>query len=228
MLGEIQLKIKDRKLIGVDTQHHFLWLSDYKKDPEMESLIQKLRAPHRDSLKEKIATATEVIQRQYKSESPFDKLVGNLLRKEYDAQISFLPGVGYGISLQDEVIREDLYTLIPHPPKVTTLSLTGKQIKATLEQTAFNLKSEEKYEIVGGLLQSSGISYTLNFSQPIGNRISNVKVQGEDLEFQKYYSVVTHTGMLNGLHRYDELGNGKNIMKKKIQLNESVVEKFRD
>ena len=42
-----------------------LWGSNYKKDPEMESLILKLRAPHKDYLEEKIATATEVIDRQY-------------------------------------------------------------------------------------------------------------------------------------------------------------------
>lgn len=73
---------------------------------------------------EKIATATEVIDRQYKSESPFEKLVGNLLREEYDANISFLPGVGYGVSLLGEITPENLYRLFPHPPKVATLILT--------------------------------------------------------------------------------------------------------
>ncbi|WP_157822100.1 bifunctional UDP-sugar hydrolase/5'-nucleotidase [Salegentibacter salinarum] len=46
-LGEIELKIRDRKLTGVKALHHFLWLSDYEKDPEMGSLIEELRAPHR-------------------------------------------------------------------------------------------------------------------------------------------------------------------------------------
>ncbi|UJH89665.1 bifunctional metallophosphatase/5'-nucleotidase [Antarcticibacterium sp. 1MA-6-2] len=108
-LGDIELEIRDRKLIGVKAQHHLLWLSNYEEDPEMQSLIGELRAPHRDHLEEKIATATDVIDRQYKSESTFEKLVGNLLRSEYDADISFLPGVGYGISLQGEITRENLY-----------------------------------------------------------------------------------------------------------------------
>ena len=193
----------------------------------MESLIQDLRAPHKNYLEEKIATATEVIDRQYKSESSFEKLVGNLLREEYDADISFLPGVGYGISLQGEFTREDLYQLFPHPPKVATLILTGKQVKATLEQTATNQKPGDKYEVVGGLLQSSGVSYTLDYTKPVGSRISNVKVNREDLELQKDYKIVTHTGMLQGLHRYNELGNGKNTEKKEIQLNEFTLEKFR-
>ena len=65
-----------------------MWLSDYEKDQEMEALINELRAPHHEHLKEKIATATEVIDRQSKSESPFEKLIGNLLREEYGADVN--------------------------------------------------------------------------------------------------------------------------------------------
>lgn len=227
-LGEIDLEITDGKLTGIKANHQLLWLSDFEKDGEMENLIKELRAPHLVHLEEVIATATEVIDRQYKTESSFDKLVGNLLRKEYEAEIAFLPGVGYGISLQGDITREDLYRLIPHPPKIVTLSLTGKQVKATLEQTATNQKPGDKYEVVGGLLQSSGVSYTLDYSKSVGNRITAVQVNGKDLDLEKEYKIVTHSGMLKGLHRYNEIGKGKNIDRKDIQLNEFVTEKFRE
>lgn len=81
--------------------------------------------------------------------------------------------------------------------------------------------------MVGGLLQSSGVSYTLDYTKPAGSRISNVKVNREELELKKDYKIVTHTGMLKGLHRYNELGNGKNTEKMEIQLNEFTLEKFR-
>lgn len=228
VLGEINLEVKEGKLSGVSAKHHHLWLSDFEKDPEMESLIQELRAPYRGHLEQKIATATEVIDRQYKSESPFEKIVGNLLREEYKAEISFLPGVGYGISLQGEFTREDLYRLFPHPPKVATLNLTGKQVKTTLEQTAINNNPKDKYQVVGGLLQSTGISYILDYTKPSGDRISDIQVNGENLDMEREYRIVTHSGMLNGLHKYDELGKGKNIEKMDIQLNEFTVKKFRE
>lgn len=227
-LGEVELQISNHQLTGVKAQHHLLWISNYKNDPEMESLIEDLRAPHKDHLEERIATATEVIDRQYKSESTFEKLVGNLLREEYDADISFLPGVGYGVSLQGEFSRENMYRLFPHPPKVATLTLTGEQVKATLEQTATNQKPGDTYEVVGGLLQSSGVSYTLDFTKPVGSRIGNVKVNRKELELQKEYKIVTHTGMLNGLHRYDELKKGRDMEKMEILLNEFTIEKFRE
>lgn len=94
-------------------------------------------------------------------------------------------------SLQGEITREDLYRLIPHPPKVATIVLTGEQIKATLEQTATNQKPGDKYEVVGGLLQSSGVSYTLDYSKPTGNRISKVQVNGQDFDLQKDNKIVT-------------------------------------
>ncbi|MGY5851758.1 bifunctional metallophosphatase/5'-nucleotidase [Salegentibacter sp. F14] len=228
ILGEINLNITAKELTGIESENHFLWLSHYEKDAEMDALISRFRDPHREQLEEKIATAVDVIDRQYKSESAFEKLVGNLLRQEYDADISFQPGVGYGISLHGDVSREQLYRLIPHPSKVATLILTGEQVKAILEQTAANQKPLDKYEVVGGLLQSSGVSYTLDYAKPLGNRISNMRVNGEELQPEKEYKIVTHTGMLNGLHRYDELGKGKNTEKKDIQLNEFTVEKFKE
>nr|WP_079714434.1 hypothetical protein [Salegentibacter salinarum] len=51
-------------------------------------------------------------------------------------------------------------------------------------------------------------------------------MKGEDLDLKKNYKIVTHIGMLIGLHRYDELGKGKNIEKKEIQLNEFVIKNF--
>ncbi|HEY9184932.1 MAG TPA: bifunctional UDP-sugar hydrolase/5'-nucleotidase [Salegentibacter sp.] len=228
VLGEIRLTISEKVLTGIEAENHFLWLSDFEKNPEMETLINSLREPHRAHLEENIATATAVIDRQYKSESTFEKLVGNLLREEYDADISFLPGVGYGISLYGDVTRENIYRLIPHSPKLATLSFTGEQVKALLEQTAANQKPMDKYEVVGGLLQSSGVSYTLDYGKALGKRISEVKVNGEELQSEREYRIVTHTGMLTGLHRYDELGRGGNIQKKDIQLNEFTLEKFKE
>ncbi|PKD19099.1 hypothetical protein APR41_16965 [Salegentibacter salinarum] len=75
-----------------------------------------------------------------------------MLLEEYDVDISFLPGVGYGISLQGDITRKNLSRLIPHPSKVATLTLTREQVKTTLEQTTTNQKPRDKYEMVGGLL----------------------------------------------------------------------------
>ncbi len=227
VLGEIKLQFQDHKLQYAHAKSHLLWTDKHQADSKIQALITSLRKPHLEELEEKITVAKETIGRQYKSESPFEKLTGNLLRDHFNAEIALLPGVGYGISLSGTVTSEDIYRLLPHPSKIVTLNLTGKQIKSVLEQTATNQKPDEKQEVVGGLLQSSGVSYILDYSKPSGSRICDVQVNGKGLDLQRKYNVVTHSGMLNGLHSYDELRKGENIKKEGLRLNEFVIKKLR-
>ncbi len=228
ILGETQLIIDDNRLIDVKTDHHFLWNDEWKPDQETMELVTRLRSPYLDQLEEKIANTETVIGRQYKSESPFDKLTGNLLREEYDAEVALLPGVGYGISLNGDISSENLYKLLPHPSKIVTLTMTGEQLKSTLEQTAQNLNPQNTLDLVGGLLQSSGIDYEMDLTKPVGQRVTNISIGGSPLQDSEDYRVVTHTGMLRGIHKYDKIGKGDNILKTDKQLNEFILEKFRE
>lgn len=228
ILGDTQLIIKNDRLVDVKTDHHYLWNDEWKPDAETQELVTRLRSPYKDQLEEKIATATTVIGRQYKSESPFDKLIGNLLREAYDAEVSLLPGVGYGISLNNEIKSENIYKLIPHPSKIVTLSMTGEQLKKTLEQTAENLNPQNRLDLVGGLLQSSGIKYRMDLTKPVGQRVSNVSIGGSSLDNTKEYKIVTHKGMVNGIHNYGEIGNGNNLNETNKVLTKFVIEKFRE
>lgn len=228
ILGKTELVIEDKRLIDVRTDHQFMWNDDWQPDAQTRDLISRLRSPHSDKLEQKIATATEVIGRQYKSESPFDKLVGNLLREEFDAEVSLLPGVGYGISLHKDISSENIYNLLPHPTKITTLTMTGKQLRQTVEQAAENLNPQNKLDLVGGLLQSSGIEYEMDLTKPVGQRVNNINIGGNPLEEKMDYSVVTHQGMVNGIHKYKEVGNGKNILETGKVLTEFLIEKFLD
>lgn len=226
VLGDTKLVIESQKLVGVESNHHLLWHDDFEKDAKTEKLIDRLRKPYKDELEEKIAVAKGVIGRQYKSESAFDKLVGNLLREEFQAQISLLPGVGYGISLMGTITKEAVVNLIPHPNEIVTATLTGEQILNTLEQTATNQKSDDPTKVVGGLLQTSGIVFTIDYNQPKGGRVSIASLNGAPIEPSKTYRVVTQSGMLGGLHRYDEIPRGQNIKKTGTKLNEFVIRKF--
>lgn len=227
ILGETRLVVKNNRLIDVKSDHHFLWNDEWEPDEETEKLVAQLRSPYVNKLEEKIATTGTIIGRQYKSESPFDKLVGNLLREEYNAEVALLPGVGYGISLNGEISSEEVYKLLPHPSKIATLTMTGEQLKSTLEQTAENLNPQNKLDLVGGLLQSSGIDYEMDLTKPVGQRVSNISIGGTPVENSQDYRVVTHTGMVRGIHKYDEIGKGDNILKTDRQLNEFVLDRFR-
>lgn len=214
VLGQLTVQVKDGKVTSVEGIAPTLWTTEYPAESKIAQLVDSLRAPHKAQLEAVLATATGRIGRQYKSASPFDQLAGELLREATGAELAFLPGVGYGVSLEPgPITREMLYTLLPHPSKVVTLELTGAQVLELLEQTATNQNPGNDLARVGGLLQSSGLDWTGDLNQPTGQRVRGVQVNGQPLNPQRRYRVVTHNGMLSGIHRYTTFAKGQNIQK---------------
>lgn len=213
VLGELTLTLDGGRLARVDGRLIDLWNDRIAPDPAVGALVAELRAPHRRQLEEILATSTARIGRQYKSESPFDALVGELLRERTGAEIAFSPGVGYGVSIESgPVSRERLYTLLPHPTKMVTMKLTGRQVLAILEQTATNLNSVDPLAAVGGMIQTSGLRWTIDLNRPDGRRISDVFVGDRRIENDRTYSVVTNAGLRGGLHRQTEFARGRDIV----------------
>ncbi|WP_166805090.1 bifunctional metallophosphatase/5'-nucleotidase [Nitrosococcus wardiae] len=212
LVGELVLESEEGHEPQVEAHNYPLWNDKIAADPALVDLIKKWRQLHRPYLEAVIATAIERIDRQYKSQSPFDTLVGDILREETGAEIALLPGVGYGVSLTPgPITREQLYTLLPHPVRMVRAKLIGRQILDILEQSAINLNPRHPLELVGGLIQTSGMSWTVDLDRPRGQRIQNVRIGEASLEPMRSYSVVTHTGMLEGLHRYEAIGQGTEI-----------------
>jgi 5'-nucleotidase len=229
VLGETELIVENNKLVDVKDKNHWLWNDQLQPDPEVQALIDELRKPHLAKLQEQVVESKDVIGRQYKSESPFDKLVGNLLLESYKGDVAIMPGVGYGISIKPgAVTSEEVYKLLPHPSKIVTLTMTGKQLKQTLEQAAKNLKPEDKLEAVGGLIQTAGIRYEMDLTKPIGQRISKVMIKSQPVSDSNSYGIVTHNGLLTGLHDYDEIGKGQNINKTEKPLTEFIIQKLKE
>ncbi|MFC7671096.1 5'-nucleotidase C-terminal domain-containing protein [Hymenobacter humi] len=100
------------------------------------------------------------------------------------------------------------------------LELTGAQVLQLLEQTATNQNPSNDLARVGGLLQTSGLDWSANLNRPTGQRVDGVQVNGKPLDRQRRYRVVTHNGMLSGIHRYATFAQGQHIQK----LSQGVTE----
>jgi 5'-nucleotidase / UDP-sugar diphosphatase len=228
VLGEVNVMMEDGRIAKIENSEHVLWNDRYKPDERIDQMIEALRKPHLDELQKPIATASQRIGRQYKSESPFDKLTANLLREHANAEIAMLPGVGYGVSLQPgSITREHLYALIPHPSKIVKLNLKGTQILEILEQSATNQKPRDPMDNVGGLLQTSGIRWTIDLTKPVGQRIRDVSVGADPIVLDRTYSVVTNGGMLSGTHRYSTFTEGSDIQEEEKKVVDLVEERLR-
>ena len=230
VLGELTLTLgPDRRLTTVSGRVHTLWADELPAGCRGRGeLIERLRAPHRSELEAPIATTAERIGRQYKSESPFDALAGEILRDHTGAEIAFLPGVGYGVSLEPGVVtREALATLLPHPTKVATVTLRARRCRKCSSRarptrnppTRWTASAAScRHRVCAGRWTSPGRSESGCATCASAMRRSRPA---------RSYRVVTNQGMLQGLHRYTTFARGRDAVVLEQTMGEVVEAAFR-
>ena len=162
-------------------------------DPQMEKLIQSVRAPYLDKLNEKLAVTNELLYRRGNFNGSFDQLIVDALLQEKGAQIAFSPGFRWGTTLlpgqaitMDDVMNQTAITY----PGTTLNEMSGETIKTVLEDVADNLFNTDPYYQQGGdMVRVGGLNYTIDPNQSMGNRISNMTLNDTPLEAGKVYKV---------------------------------------
>lgn len=223
-LGEVTLTLGPDGTLSVTGTAHALWEDEVEQDAAMAARIDALRAPHLATLGERIGTAAQPIARQYKTESPLDKLACRAMRDATGAQMGFMPGVGYGVTIPaGPVTREALATLLPHPSRIATLTLTGAQLRTILEQSATNQAPDDPLDGVGGILQTDGVVWSADLRKPPGHRVAEILVDGAPVTDDGSYTAVLNAGFLGGLHRLRTFAEGRDIARRDELVSDLVI-----
>ncbi len=162
-------------------------------DAQMQALIDRVRAPHRAKLGEKLAVTEGLLYRRGNFNGTFDQLILDALIEEKDAQIAFSPGFRWGTTLLpgEAITREHLMdqTAITYP--YTTVSeLSGEMIKTILEDVADNLFNPDPYYQQGGdMVRVGGMTYACTPSAAAGSRISDLRLNGKPMDASRTYRV---------------------------------------
>ena len=213
-LGELTVDVSDGRVTKVAGAVRELYADAYEPDPRFASMLDSIRRPFLDTLRGVVGMAVTPLARQYKSESPVDVLAAEILRRAGNADVAFLPGLGFGVTIQPgPITREMLGGLFPHPTAVIHERLSGRQILAILEQSATNLRPPNDLDRVGGLIQTSGLRWTVDLTKPLGHRVSNVRIGERPLEETMQYRVMTNGGLLQGTHRQTTFAQGSEIVR---------------
>ena len=162
-------------------------------DPEMSALIARVREPYSERLDEVLATTDGLLYRRGNFNGSFDQLLLDALMDVKDAEIAFSPGFRWGTSLLpgDDIRMEDLMNQVAITyPQTTLTEMTGERIKIVLEDIADNLFNTDPYLQQGGdMVRVGGMSYALSPLAAVGERISNMRLNGKLLEANKTYKV---------------------------------------
>ena len=171
-------------------------------DAAMQAHIDKVRAPYKDKLDEKLAVTEELLYRRGNFNGSWDQLICDALMQNKGADIAFSPGVRWGTSLLpgDTITYERMMDQMAMTYPATTLNeFSGEQIKTILEDVADNIFNPDPYYQQGGdMVRVGGMQYTVSPKAAMGQRINNMTLKGKPIEAGKTYKVAGWASVQEG------------------------------
>ena len=192
-LGVLDLDVKAGKVTDFRYKLLPVFSNLIKADAGMTQLIEKSRAPYEKALAEELAVCDDTLYRRGNFNGTFDQLICNALMEGLDAPIAFSPGFRWGTSVLpgQPITFEHVadQTAITYGT-VTRNLLSGELIKEVLEDVADNLFNPDPYYQQGGdMVRVGGLGFSFNPTATMGNRVSDLELDGKPLDAKKEYPV---------------------------------------
>ncbi len=194
-LARIDLDVRNRKVADYNFRLIPILSDVIEPDTEIAALVEKLRAPHSDFLNTVLGRTESTLYRRGNFNGTFDNLILDAIQSERDTEIALSPGFRWGSSLPagQEIRMEDIYnqTAITYPACYRS-EMNGQTLKDILEDVADNLFNPDPYFQQGGdMVRVGGMSYHIDIAQPIGKRISNMRLikSGKPIDSNRNYIV---------------------------------------
>lgn len=191
------------------------------KDPEMTTLLSPYRTLAAPLTNRVIGSITaDIIKGANMAESPLGDVIADAQLAATSAPdkggavVAFMNPGGIranfvyaqisGGELPGEITYGEAFTVQPFYNIMMTTTMTGADIKAVLEQQAV-AGSDRK----GRILQiSNGLTYTYTLSAPYGNKVSNIQINGVDLDMDAGYRVSMNNFLAGGGDGFTVFKNG--------------------
>jgi len=162
-------------------------------DVAMQTLITTIRKPFEAKLSETLATTRGLLYRRGNFNGTFDEIILDALMKTQNAEIAFSAGFRWGTSILPnqaitfEHVMDQTAITYPH---TTVSEFNGEMLKTILEDVADNLFNPDPYLQQGGdMVRVGGMQYTIAPLEKMGNRISNMTLNGKPIDANKTYKV---------------------------------------
>lgn len=196
-LGELDLEIKDGKILGFDHQLLPVLAEQIEPDSEVKSIIDRHYEPYEDMFAEEIAESDSTLYRASLFGGTTDAYMGQAYREIVGSELACTPGWRFGSTLLPGIITiEDVYNCMkPTASPLYTSKLNGNTIKLTIEDNLDNVFNPDPLQQLGGYaVRCTGIESDYIKDAPRIEKLVDPKANGEPIEDKRIYTVATSGG----------------------------------
>jgi len=192
-LGVLDFDVKNGKVSDFRYKLLPVFSNLLAPDTEMTALLEKVRAPYRAKLEERLAVSEGLLYRRGNFNGSWDQLILDAMMEVKGADLAFSPGFRWGTSLLpgQAITFEHVMdqTAITYPYSTLT-DMTGAQIKGILEDVCDNLFNPDPYKQQGGdMVRVGGLAYACAPNEAMGHRIQDMRLNGKPLDAKRKYKV---------------------------------------
>ncbi|MDO5725373.1 MAG: bifunctional UDP-sugar hydrolase/5'-nucleotidase [Tissierellia bacterium] len=198
-IGKVLLTFKDGKLTEIKPELvDFETVKDLAKDEDVVAIIEKINEENKPYM-EQILGKTEVEldgerQTNRTSETNLGNLITDAMLEKAEADFAITNGGGIRASIpKGDVTMGHVLTTFPFTNYPVLLEIKGEAVKAALEHGV-----QDAPETRGGFPQVAGLTFKFDPEAEKGSKVFDVKIQGEPLDLEKTYKMVTNDFMAIG------------------------------
>lgn len=213
-LGQVRINLRDGKITSKTAK--LLTAEDVRKinptpDKRITNQVIKMEKKNKKILDVVVAHSDraltgerEIIRRQ---ESEIGNLCADALRWKSGADFTVINcgGIRTGLPAGD-ITRGEILEIAPFGNTLKKAEIDGKTVRAMLEHSVFGYPAT-----FGGFLAVSGLTFSFDPSQPVGQRVQEIFINGESLDENKIYTMATLDFTLMGGDDYTMLKDLKII-----------------
>lgn len=152
-----------------------------------------------------------------------------------EADISVCSLFDGAIGFKKQVSIRDVLINYPYPNTLKILKVKGKNIKEAMEKScSYFILEDGKITINPDFIRPKlqhynydtfgGITYEVDLNKEIGNRIISIKKQGEDLDLDKYYTVIMNNYRATNTSIYPSYEGAEVVKEINMDVSEVIID----
>lgn len=211
-LGIVNVEVKDGEILnktaGLFTKEE---AAELEEDAEVKAFIDEVEAANSEVTSVVIGETKVKLDGEREQVRAGETNLGNILTdamiKASGADLAITNGGGIRASIDvGKITKLDVITVLPFGNQLTVIEVKGEDIVKALEHGTSSYP-----ETKGAFPQVGGMTFTLDLSKEVGNRVTDVMIQGEPIDLNRYYKLATNDFMAAGGDDYEMFADCKEI-----------------